>query len=150
MTFGMRVCRGSLKWVALFHRSHLYLVIVAGRACNAIPTYARPATSMLVGAGESRRFIGAGNVAPPDARMLSIRSSPCAVPRIIRLSKVPDLKSILKSFAIAWKATALFLSRRNSSRLRLMKLVYDGLIATYVRPRSFSKMDFQSERSPPR
>jgi hypothetical protein len=65
-------------------------------------------------------------------RMLSIRSSPCADRRITRQSKVPDLKSILKSFGIWLTVMPPFRLKRNSQRLRLMKCVFDGSNATYV------------------
>ena len=58
-----------------------------------------------------------GNAARRGVRTLSIRSLPCADPKITRLNKALDLKCILRNCGIGLTATALFLSRRNLMRL---------------------------------
>jgi hypothetical protein len=88
----------------------------------------------LLSCSSTTRARTVGNAARRDVRMLWIRSSPCVDRMIIRLNKAPDSKCILKSFGIAWTVMLPFRLKRNSPRLRLMKRVFDGSIATYVRP----------------
>jgi hypothetical protein len=54
MICGMKASAGHLSLAAAFRRPHRCPVIEAGRACSAMPTYARPATSMLDGNGSAK------------------------------------------------------------------------------------------------
>src|SRR6516162_170583 len=74
-----------------------------------------------------------GNVARLGVKMLWIRSSACADPKIIRLSRVYDLRFILKNCGIGLRAMLQHRSKRNSKLLRRVKsTLLGGGTAIYV------------------
>ena len=97
-----------------------------------------------------------GSAARPDVKTLSTRSSPCVDPKITRLNKVHDLKSISRSFGIGWTVMALVPFEAKLDAISADETAGVRWLDCDLRPpvlkqaAQLFKMDFQSERSPPR